>query len=70
MFVDLGAAWDDEFRGVTSGNGTRLKDIKGSYGFGVRMRFGFFVVRVDSAWKTDLRHTGERKTHFALGAEF
>jgi len=70
LFLDLGAAWDDEFRGVTSQGGTRLKDIKGSYGFGVRMRLGFFVIRVDSAWQTDLRRTGERKTHFALGAEF
>ena len=71
MFVDAGAAWDDDFRGVTSGSGgRRLNDIKASQGFGVRMNLSMFVVRVDWAWPTDLRTTGDVMTHFALGAEF
>jgi len=70
MFVDAGAAWDDEFRGSVNDNGRRLKDIKASIGFGVRMRLAFFVIRVDRAWPTDLQDTGKPVTHFALGAEF
>jgi len=71
MFFDAGAAWDDDFRGVSrSGGGRRLQDIKASTGVGVRMRLSMFVIRVDWAWPTDLRTTGDVETHFALGAEF
>jgi dipeptidyl aminopeptidase/acylaminoacyl peptidase len=70
MFVDAGAAWDDEFRGIEDDGGRRLKDIKASIGFGVRMRLAIFVIRLDRAWPTDLQDTGRAVTHFALGAEF
>jgi len=70
MFVDAGAAWDDEFRGTVFDEGRRLKDIKAAIGFGVRLRLAIFVIRVDRAWPTDLQGTGRPTTHFALGAEF
>jgi Tol biopolymer transport system component len=71
MFLDAGAAWDDDFRGVADGpNGRRLNDIKASHGVGVRMRLSMFVIRVDWAWPTDFRAAGDVVTHFALGAEF
>jgi len=71
MFVDAGAAWDDDFRGLVSGpSGRVLKDIKASHGVGVRMRLSMFIIRVDWAWPTDLQSTGDMMTHFALGAEF
>jgi hypothetical protein len=69
-FLDLGAAWDDDFRGVIGDGATRLDDIKAGYGVGVRMQLAFFVIRVDRAWPTDFHRTGEPRTHFALGAEF
>ncbi|MBN2564326.1 MAG: PD40 domain-containing protein [Candidatus Eisenbacteria bacterium] len=71
MFLDMGAAWDDGFRGVTSEGGSRrLKDIRASHGVGVRMNLSMFVVRVDWAWPTDFHTAGDLVTHFALGAEF
>jgi len=70
LFTDLGAAWDDSFRGVRSDGGLRFEDIKAGYGFGVRANLGFFVVRVDRAWPYDLQTIGDPRTHFALGAEF
>jgi len=70
MFLDAGAAWDDEFRGIVKSDAARLNDIKAGFGFGVRMHVAFFVVRVDRAWKTDFHETGAATTHFALGAEF
>ncbi|MBD3347646.1 MAG: BamA/TamA family outer membrane protein [Candidatus Eisenbacteria bacterium] len=70
MFLDAGAVWDDHFRGVEKTDATRLRDIKAGFGFGVRMRVAFFVVRVDRAWQTDFHETGAATTHFALGAEF
>jgi Tol biopolymer transport system component len=70
-FIDAGAAWDDDFRGVVRGaSGTRLSGIKASHGVGARMRLSMFVVRFDWAWPTDLRRAGDVVTHFALGAEF
>jgi dipeptidyl aminopeptidase/acylaminoacyl peptidase len=71
MFLDLGAAWDDGFRGVWSEGGSRrLKDIQASHGVGVRMNLSMFVIRVDWAWPTDFHRAGDAMTHFALGAEF
>lgn len=70
MFLDAGAAWDDDFRGVVREGGAHLQDIKAGFGVGVRMQLAFFVIRVDRAWKTDFHTTGDAVTHFALGAEF
>ena len=70
MFLDAGATWDDDFRGVARRDATRLEDIKASFGVGVRLRLAFFVIRVDRAWRTDFHVTGGARTHFALGAEF
>ncbi len=70
MFADLGAAWDDEFRGVARGDAVRFQDIKASYGIGARMRFGYFILRYDLAWPTDLQTKGDPVSHFAIGAEF
>jgi len=70
-FFDAGAAWNgDDFRGAVRNGGARLHDIKASYGVGARMRLSFLVLRLDRAWRTDLRTTGGARTHFALGAEF
>lgn len=70
MFLDAGAAWDDDFRGVVREGGAHLQDIKAGFGVGVRMQLAFFVIRVDRAWRTDFHTTGGAVTHFALGAEF
>jgi len=70
LFADLGAAWDEEFRGVAKSDHVRFQDIKASYGVGARMRFGYFILRYDLAWPTDLQTKGEPVSHFAIGAEF
>lgn len=46
LFVDAGNAWDDTFG-----------DLKGSFGFGVRVRLGgYFVVRLDIGKKTNFKN--------------
>jgi hypothetical protein len=72
VFLDAGAAWDgNNFRGLVSGPaGRTLGDIRAAYGFGLRMRFSYFVLRFDWAWPTDGRTSGPMRTHFALGGEF
>jgi len=74
LFTDIGSAWekyeekdgkvylDKTFHGGgRSDEGSfRLDDIKMSWGFGVRMNLGFAVVRLDSAWRTNLDTKGNK----------
>ncbi len=69
-FLDVGAVWDEDFRGVVRADHARLNDIKAGYGFGIRSNLSFMVLRLDWAWPTDLRTSGDVEVHFALGAEF
>jgi Tol biopolymer transport system component len=73
MFCDFGAAWNEtkEFKGGTTKDGTRLNDIKAGVGFGARVNLGIFVLRFDSAWKTDFNDISAKPiNYFSLGAEF
>ncbi len=71
VFLDAGAAWEEKFRGVSSGAlGRRLDDIMAAYGFGARINLGYFVLRFDWAWPSNGRTSGPMRMHFAMGAEF
>ncbi len=73
MFCDLGSAWyhTKEFKGGTSRDHSRLNDIKAGVGFGARLNLGIFVLRFDSAWKTDFYEIAKKPiNYFSLGAEF
>ncbi|HDY89461.1 MAG TPA: hypothetical protein ENH82_15270, partial [bacterium] len=86
LFTDIGAAWDkyffDEYGNLTHdksfhGGGQlddgsfQLDDIKMSYGFGMRVHLGFAILRLDSAWRTDL-NTNKPKPMFcvSMGPDF
>jgi Tol biopolymer transport system component len=73
MFYDMGAAWDEnkKFKGGTSVEGTRLKDIKAGFGFGARVNLGLFVLMYDVAWATDFNWVSAKpRNYLSLGAEF
>jgi len=73
LFYDMGAAWDEnkKFKGGTSKDGTKLKDIKAGFGFGARANLGFFVLRYDVGWATDFDWVSSKPQHYvSLGAEF
>ncbi len=84
IFFDIGAAWKrwdpvnetwvkrtKEFKGGTSEKGTRLNDIKAGFGFGARANLGLFVLRFDTAWRTDFDSVSPKpEYYFSLGAEF
>ena len=81
IFFDLGTAWKvwDERGGrwtkrtkdFKGGTGGHLKDLKAGFGFGARANLGIFILRFDTAWKTDFSTVGPRPIYyFSLGAEF
>ncbi len=74
MFMDVGSAWDntDNWEPFdTSGGFPRFQDLKAGYGLGMRVNLGFFLLRYDAAWQTDLMTSSHKPRHyFSMGAEF
>lgn len=73
LFTDVGSAWSDneQFRGTTTEDGFRLKDIYMSFGYGLRANLGFVVLRFDQAWRTDLKTVADKPAfYFSLGADY
>ncbi len=73
VFTDIGSAWtdNDTFQGATTEDGFHLKDIRMSFGYGLRANLGFVVLRFDQAWRTDLKTVGARPAfYFSLGADY
>ena len=74
LFVDTGGAWDgDKFKPFNSNSiGTiQLQDLFMGYGFGARLFLGFFILRFNVAWSTDLVSSSGKPTYyFSIGPEF
>jgi len=73
MFFDLGCAFDDlsSFHGASTAGGYHLDDLKMSLGIGYRINLGYFLLKHDIAWRTDLRGISRKpEQSFTLGAEF
>jgi outer membrane protein assembly factor BamA len=74
MFFDIGGAWSGHFTDVRFAHqvdgGEQLKDLYTGYGFGLRMWFSYFLMRLDFAWATQFDGDVVRRTHFSLGGDF
>lgn len=78
LFFDLGAGWGERFDGsertfqpFSTEGGLHTKDLTAAYGFGLRMGFGFLILRYDVAQATDLKQNlGQARHFFSLGADF
>jgi len=73
LFFDLGAAWDDwDLHPFTDRyGGVAFDDLRSGLGVGARMNLGFFILRLDVAWKYRLnRIWGKPHWSIALGPEF
>jgi Tol biopolymer transport system component len=74
FFFDIGGAWNGDLDALRVAhvvdNEEELKDLNASYGFGIRMWLGYFLMKLDFAWAT--RFNGEigNRVHFTLGGEF
>lgn len=72
LFFDIGAAWDGKLRmfGPDDRGRTALRDLRADYGLGLRTRLSFLAIKLDWAWKTDLRRREGAVFHFSIGPEF
>ncbi len=73
FFFDLGTAFNDlsSFRGASTEGGFHLQDLKMGIGLGYRFNLGYFLLKHDIAWRTDIRGISQRPvTYITLGAEF
>jgi WD40 repeat protein len=68
MFLDVARTWDDP----TQTSATRhSQGPLGAYGYGVRLNLGVMVLRMDVAWRTDLRETmGAARYYWSFGYDF
>ncbi len=68
-FIDLGAIWkNNEDLKLTKEN--RLEDLKIGFGFGPRLNMGYFVLKLDVAWLTDLESFTKPTYYFSLTPDF
>lgn len=69
LFADAGSVWDDNdsFRGLRNG---KLEDIKLGYGFGPRMNLGYFVLKFDITWLSDLSKISKPMYYLSLTEDF
>ncbi len=74
FFTDIGSAWFDTGRWqgvrVTDGGAARLHDLTAGIGYGTRIFFLGFLLRLDIAWQYDGVHTSTPLYYWSLGADF
>lgn len=73
VFTDAGLVWNqgDPLRGTHVFDGRRrLADPKLGFGVGVRTAIGFLILKLDTAWNTDLVGVSQPRWHFSIGPEF
>jgi outer membrane protein assembly factor BamA len=73
LFLDLGSAWyGRDFHGLRRTEEGRLvlDDLLLGYGWGARFHLGYFLIKMDAAWRSDLDGSpGKPFYSFSLGAE-
>ena len=67
-FLDAGTVWNKE--GLMLGKQNKAKDLKIGVGFGPRVNVGYFVIKFDIAWNTDLGKFSRPSYYFSLSPDF
>ncbi len=74
LFFDIGGAWSGDYGDLRVAHRVdgreELKDLNAGYGFGMRMWFAYFLMKLDWAWATRFDGQVGRRVHFSLGGEF
>lgn len=72
-FMDIGSAWfDNHFKpiGHNDEQGYYFDDLVGGFGLGSRIYLGYFILKIDTAWRFDLDSVSKPKYYFSLGLDF
>ena len=72
-FLDVGSAWNGkDFQpfGHDNVRGYYFEDLIGGFGFGSRIYLGYFVLKIDTAWRFDMDTISKPKYYFSLGLDF
>ncbi len=68
VFFDAGAAFSDNARLMRDG---RMEDLGAGYGFGLRLGLGYFALKYDVGWETDLKRSAKSpREYFTIGVDF
>jgi outer membrane protein assembly factor BamA len=73
VFSDAGLVWNpgQPLRlSEVDGRGRHLASPEMSFGTGIRSFFLFALIKLDVAWRTDLRDVSGPRWHFSIGPEF
>lgn len=68
-FVDLGAVWDKN-KDFQPMHLDKFKDVHMGFGFGPRINLGYFVLKFDIAWETDLSNNSKPRYYLSLTEDF
>jgi len=68
-FIDAGSIWDENEELKLTNNG-KLDDLKLAIGFGPRLNLGYFVLKFDVAWNTDLENFSKPAYYISLTPDF
>jgi outer membrane protein assembly factor BamA len=73
LFCDAGMVWNEgetlRLTHVFDGK-RRLATPKMGFGVGIRTAFAFAILKLDTAWNTDLAGVSKPRWHFSIGPEF
>lgn len=72
LFLDVGSAWNDRSYKAFDRNadGLYMRDLLAGTGYGVRMVFLGFLVKLDVAWSFDLQGVSTPKYYLSLGPDY
>jgi len=68
-FLDMGAIWTED-KHLKLYNNDKLQDLMMGIGFGPRLNLGFFILKFDVAWQTDLETFSKPSYYFTLTPDF
>lgn len=69
LFIDAGAAWDDNLQFRTP-DGKEFDDFIAAYGMGIRINLGYTILRLDTAWDYQMRGSSKPQYYLSLGTDF
>ncbi|MBN2829886.1 MAG: PD40 domain-containing protein, partial [Candidatus Cloacimonetes bacterium] len=69
IYADLGTVWDDtdSWQGAVDG---KLTDLIMGFGMGPRLNMGYFVLKFDVAWTTDMYQTSQPVYSVSISEDF